>query len=320
MTMTELAKANPAELEVVSAVREGDPARRRRRSDRPLWMLGPGGLLIGFVIVVPLALGVYLSFLDLDQYTLRDWLSAPFVGLANYIEAVTQTNLLGAIWVSVSYSILATALTVPLGVAAAIATQNAFRGRTAMRSLFLIPYIIPAFVVGTVFRTVLAPEGVLNSAFGMQGTLWLNGPNSYWALIMVQVWSAWPFVYLLTLAGLQSVDHEVHEASALDGAGWWRKLTHVIFPYLRGPLALAVVIATLHHLNNFTLPFVLFGIPAPSPVEVLPILTYVTGFQSLRFGLSAAMAIFSLILVLIPLLVYLRAVRLDSGTDKGEQR
>ena len=109
------------------------------------------------------------------------------------------------------------------------------------------------------------------------------------------------------------MDHEVHEASALDGALWWNKLRYVIFPYLKGPLSLAFLIGMLHHINNFTLPFVLFGVPAPSDVELLPILTYVTSFQSFRFGLSAAMAFISLILIAIPLFVYLRAVKLDDA-------
>ena len=97
----------------------------------------------------------------------------------------------------------------------------------------------------------------------------------------------------------------------MDGVTWWPKLIKVILPYLRGPVLLACLLATLNHINNFTLPFVLFGAPAPDNVNVMPMLVYVTSFQSLRFGLSAAMAVVSLILVLIPLFVYLRAVRLD---------
>jgi multiple sugar transport system permease protein len=155
---------------------------------------------------------------------------------------------------------------------------------------------------------------------GISAGLWLNGPNSYWTLILVQIWASWPFIYLLALSGLQSVDHEVHEASAIDGALWWNKLRYVVFPYLKGPLALAFLIGMLHHINNFTLPFVLFGLPAPSDVDVLPMLTYVTSFQSFRFGLSAAMAFVSLVLVAIPLFVYLRAVNLDDAESPGGRK
>lgn len=298
--------------------------RRRRsldRRSRPLWMLLPGGILMLVIIVVPLIVAVVMSTLDLDQYTLQSWLQAPFVGLGNYVEAVTASPLLRSIGISVSFAVIAAVITMPVGLAAALATQNRFRGRALVRSLFLIPYVLPAFVVGTLWRTMLQPGGVVDSVLGAAGLhpgLWLNGPLSYWSLILVQIWTSWPFFYLLVLAGLQAVDHEVHEAAAIDGATWWIKLRYVILPYLRGPILLALLIAFLHNINAFTLPFVLFGVPAPQDVDVLPVLTYVTSFQSFRFGLSAAMAICSLVLIAIPLFVYLRAVKLDTGEE--EQR
>jgi multiple sugar transport system permease protein len=295
--------------------------RRRRgatQRQRPLWLLAPGGLLMTLIIVLPLLLAIYLSLIDLDQYTLRRWLEAPFIGLDNFVEAF-QSGLLHSIWISVSFAVLATIATVPIGIAAALVTQNAYRGRGVVRAIFLIPYVLPSFVVATVWRTMLQPDGIVNTLLlkiGIHGGLWLSGPTSYWTLILVEIWAAWPFIYLMALAGLQSVEYEVHEASAVDGATWWPKLTHVILPYLRGPVLLACLLATLNHINNFTLPFVLFGAPAPDNVNVMPMLVYVTSFQSLRFGLSAAMAIVSLLLIAIPLYAYLRAVRLDVHEER----
>jgi multiple sugar transport system permease protein len=285
------------------------------RRQRPLWMLLPGGVLMTIVIVVPLVVGVFIALLDLDQYTLRDWLTAPFIGLGNFAEAITDSPLLHSVWISASLAVIVTAVSLPIGVAAALATQNAFRGRGLVRSVFLVPYVLPQFVTATVFRTMLQPSGVVNHALHTNA-LWLNGPGSYWALAGVMVWMSWPFVYLLSLAGLQAVDNEVHEASAIDGARWWAKLRYVILPYLRGPISLAIILGVLHAVNDFTLPFVLFGIPTPSSVEVMPVLTYIASFQSFRFGLSAAMAILSLVIVAIPLFVYLRIVKLDTGDDQ----
>ena len=285
-------------------------------------MLIPGGLLMTVVVLVPLVLGLYISLIDLDQYTLRRWVSAPFVGLQNYVEAVTDTSMLRSVWISVSFAVISTVVTIPFGVAAAVVTQNAYRGRSLVRAIFLIPYVLPSFVVATVWRTMLQPDGIVNATLakiGIDGGLWLSGPQSYWTLILVEIWAAWPFIYLLALSGLQAVDGEVHEASALDGAPWSKKLRYVIFPYLKGPVSLAFLLATLNHINNFTLPFVLFGAPAPDDVNVLPILVYVTSFQSFRFGLSAAMAVVSFILIAIPLFIYLRAVRLDVGEDGGKK-
>ncbi len=283
------------------------------RRQRPLWMLTPGGVLMTLVIVIPFLLGIWISLTDLDQYSLRRWLSAPFIGFANYVESFSS-GLPSAIWISISFALISTVVTLPIGIAAAIVTQNKYRGRALIRAIFLIPYVLPSFVVATVWRTMLQPDGIVNvllNKVGIGNQLWLSGPTSYWTLILVEIWAAWPFIYLLALSGLQSVDGEVHEASALDGVSWWPKLRYIVLPYLRGPLALAFLLATLNHINNFTLPFVLFGAPAPESVNVMPMLVYVTSFQSLRFGLSAAMAIVSLVIIAIPLFVYLRAVRLD---------
>lgn len=295
------------------------PRRGVTERQRPLWLLIPGGLLMTLIIVIPLLLAIYIGLIDLDQYTLRRWLDAPFIGIQNFTEAF-QSGLPHAIWISVSFSVISTIATVPFGVAAAIATQNRYRGRSVVRAVFLIPYVLPSFVVATVWRTMLQPDGIVNTTLakvGVDGPLWLSGPTSYWTLILVEIWAAWPFIYLMALAGLQSVDGEVHEASAIDGANWWPKLTHVILPYLRGPVLLACLLAALSHINNFSLPFVLFGAPAPDDVNVMPMIVYVTSFQSLRFGLSAAMAIVSLLLIAIPLFVYLRALRLDVHEDGG---
>ncbi|GLY93284.1 ABC transporter permease [Actinoplanes sp. NBRC 103695] len=287
-------------------------ASRKKVSElqRPLWLLTPGGLLMTLIILIPLLLAIWISFIDLDQYTLRRWVEAPFIGIGNYVESF-ESGLPKSIWLSVSFAVLSTAVTVPIGIAAALVTQNAYRGRALVRAVFLIPYVLPSFVVASVWRTMLQPDGIVNETLGLGSTLWLSGSNSYWTLVLVEIWAAWPFIYLMALAGLQSVDNEVHEASAVDGTTWWPKLTRVILPYLRGPVLLACLLATLNHINNFTLPFVLFGAPAPDDVNVMPMLVYVTSFQGLRFGLSAAMAVLSLVLIAIPLYAYLRAVRLD---------
>ncbi|MFC4150066.1 carbohydrate ABC transporter permease [Micromonospora mangrovi] len=293
--------------------------RRRPRSTAgtaaALWLLAPGGLLTVAVIVVPFTVAIIMSLLDLDQYSFRQWLSAPFIGLGNYAEALTRTGLLHAVWVSGSAAVIATLLALPVGVAAALTTHLPFRGRAVVRSLYLIPYVLPAFVVGIIWRIILQPDGVANhglAQLGVDGGLWLNGPKSYLALILVQVWSSWPLIYLLALSGLQGIEGSLHEAAALDGAEWAAKLRYVVLPLLRGPISLALIISLLHMFNSFTLPFVMFGVPAPQDVEVLPVLTYVESFQNLRFGLSAAMAVISLVLILVPLLVYLRTVKLDT--------
>src|SRR5689334_16573259 len=118
---------------------------------RPLIMLAPGGVLILLVIVLPLLVALCISL-------------------------------------SVLYAVIVSVVTTPIGIAAALATQQAFRGRGLVRSLFLIPYVLPAFVVGTIWRIILLPDGFANRTLahaGIHPGLWLNGPKSFWALVLV---------------------------------------------------------------------------------------------------------------------------------------
>lgn len=292
-------------------------ARAPRTTDRPLWLMLPGGLMILLIIVVPFLISLWISVIELDQYTLREFLGAPFIGLANYIEAVRAAGLLNSLWVSTTFAVLTTVFAAPLGVLAALTVHDPFRGRGLLRSIYLLPYVVPNFVVAVLWVYLLQPNGPMNTvlaAVGVDGGNWLIGDRAFWSLVMVDTWASWSFIYLLTLAGLQTISGELYDAVAVDGANWRQKLRHVVLPGLRGPLTLALLLSTIHHFNNFTLPYVLFGSPAPTQVNVLPLNIYTTSFQVFRFGLGAAMAVVTLIIVMVPAIAYLRATRLETGT------
>lgn len=287
-----------------------------RRERRPLWLMTPAAVLLVLVILVPFGLAAWMSLVQLDQYSLRRWVSAPWAGLSNYVEALHTSGLLHSLWLSTAFALLTTVLAAPLGVMAALSVNSRFRGRGLVRSVYLVPYVIPAFVTGTFWRICLLPGGavnhVLRSAGLGGGAQWLIGSRSFWTLVGVDVWASWAFVYLMTLAGLQTISDELYEAADIDGTTWWQKVRSVVLPQIRGQLSLGLLLATLAHFNNFTLPYLLFGMPAPNAVSVLPMNIYQTSFQQFRFGLGAAMSVATLIIMAIPAVAYLRGFRLDA--------
>ncbi|MCP3803095.1 sugar ABC transporter permease [Allokutzneria sp. A3M-2-11 16] len=288
------------------------------RERRPLWLMLPGGILLLLVVGVPFALAAWMGFSGLDQYSLREWLQAPWVGLANFVEALGSAGMPHALWLSVSFSLLTTVFAAPIGIVAALTVNGRMRGRALVRSIYLVPYVIPQFVTAMLWRVMLQPDGAVNRALeslGLPAGQWLIGPNTFWTLVFVDVWASWAFIYMLTLAGLQTIPAEQYEAADMDGVTWWQKIRYVVLPQLRGPLSLALLLSTLHHFNNFTLPFVLFGTPAPEAVSVLPIAIYQISFQVFRFGLGAAMSILSLVVVAVPAVLYLRSVGLIGRRD-----
>jgi multiple sugar transport system permease protein len=298
------------------------PGRARSRERRPLWLMLPGLSLLVLVVGVPFALAAWMGFLDLDQYSLRDWVHAPWIGVANFVEAVTSSSMPHSLLLSVEFALLTTVFAAPIGVLAALTVNGRMRGRGLVRSLYLIPYVIPQFVTGSLWRVLLQPDGAGNHvlrALGLGGsTQWLIGSVTFWTLVAVDVWASWAFIYLMTLAGLQTISSELYEAADVDGVSAWQKIRYVVLPQLRGPLSLGLLLSTLQHFNNFTLPFVLFGTPAPEAVNVLPVNIYQTSFQVFRFGLGAAMSVIALVILTIPAVIYLRSIRLDARPQEAE--
>lgn len=281
----------------------------------------PGVLLLLVIIGIPFLIALYISFLNLDQYTLRSWIHAPWVGLSNYVTALTSGNVMGAsaltsLGISIAFSLLTTILITPIGLLAALTVNTEYRGRMIIRALYLIPYVIPTFVTALLWRMMfLNRTGLVDHALAALhiasiNTYWLLGPNSFWAMVITDVWASWAFIYIMSLAGLQSIPGEIYDAAEVDGASSWQKLTRIVLPQLRHILGLALLLSTLNHFNNFTLPFVMFGTPPPIQADVLPLNIYVSSFQLFNFGLGGAMSVITLVLMLIPGLLYIRTLRL----------
>jgi multiple sugar transport system permease protein len=316
--------AQPAPETSVARPKRG---RGRTAGDRPLWLMWPNIIVVLLIVALPFLIAVYTSFLSVDQYTLRQWVGAPWVGFENYVEALAGSNVLsvsalGSLGISVAFSVLTTLIITPIGILAALTVNTNFKGRALLRSLYLVPYVIPTFVTALLWRMMFLPQtGLINrtlSAIGVAdlNTYWLVGAKSFWAMTITEVWAVWAFIYIMVLAGLQSIPVEQYEVAELDGANSWQKLTRVVLPQLRGLIALAVLLSTLFHFNNFTLPFVMFGTPPPTPVTVLPLNIYLTSFNLFDFSLGSAMSVITLIIMLVPGFFYLRMLRLGEVTSR----
>jgi multiple sugar transport system permease protein len=286
-----------------------------------VWLAGPGALFFLLIVGLPLAIVIWTSFLHIDESTLSHWATAPFAGLGNYAAALTGPNTLGvsalrSIWISLEFSVIATVVSTPIALLAALSVHHRFRGRAILRSIYLVPYVIPGFVVA-----LLAQIAFLNQYGGVDrllsvlhiapaGTYWLIGPKAFWAMTATEIWEVWPFIYLLLLAGLQTISKDQLEAATVDGAGWWARLRYVVLPQLRGVYGLAFLLSTLFHFGNFTLPYVMFGATPPASADVMPVNIYFRAFTGFDFGVASATAIVNILLLVVPGAVYLTLTRL----------
>lgn len=299
--------------------------RQGGRNGSVYWMLYPSLFLLLVIVVLPFFLSIYTSLTKLDQYTIGDWLNAPFVGVENYVAALVNGNALGAsalqsVFVSVAFSIGTTAFLTPIGIIAALLVNKPFTGRKWIRALFLLPYIMPVFVNAITWRLLFMTNwGMVDRLLAFlhiapKNTLWLIGPHSFWAMVIADVWASWPFLYLMVLAALQGISDELYQSAMIDGASRVKSFFSITLPMLRPILGLALLLSTLNHFNNFTLPFIMFGTPPSPSADVLPLNVYVTSFQTFNFGLGAAMSIITLILMMIPAFFYIRMLRLGEET------
>ncbi len=290
----------------------------------PYWLLSPSVVPLLVIVFIPMVFAIYISLTALNQNTIGNWTQAPFVGLKHYVDGLDPRGPLAAsfytsIKASVIFSVATTLFILPIGVGAALLLNGHLRGRTFIRAVMLLPYIIPTFVNGILWRLVfMTNTGVADQIqaalhLGPRDTFWLIGPRSLWALILADVWASWPFIYLMALAALQTIPADVYDAARIDGATPIRIFRRITMPLIAPTLGLGIALSTINHFNNFALPYVMFGPTPPDEVNVLPLNIYVNSFITFNLGLGAAMSVVALVIMLTPAVLYLRAARVGDA-------
>jgi multiple sugar transport system permease protein len=303
-----------------------EPRARRRQpwlSKRrlPYLLIAPAVAFELLIHVIPLLSGVGISFLGLTQFFIRNWTSAPFDGVGNYRKALDfggpiGSGLLHSFEITVAFTVIVVALSWAMGVLAAQLVNSEFRGQRWFRTLFLIPYATPVYVAVIAWSFMLDRDnGALNGLLsdlhlvGDTPPFWLIGTNAFWAIVMTTVWRLWPFAFLMTLAGMQSIPGELYEAAQVDGASAWRRFRHITLPMLRPVTGVLLIILFLWTFNDFNTAYVLFGPAPPSSADLLSLHIYVDSFVNLNFGLGSAMSVLLLLFLLLVTMVYIRIFR-----------
>ncbi|MFF1556078.1 carbohydrate ABC transporter permease [Streptomyces sp. NPDC058279] len=289
---------------------------RLRRAALPYLLLLPALLLELLIHLVPMVMGVVAGFRALTQFHIRDWTGAPWTGLDNYrlvvdINRPVGAALLGSFLTTCLFTLLSVALCWLIGTAAAVFTQETFRGRGLLRALFLVPYALPVYAAVITWSFMFQRDnGLVNHVVhdqlgigGAEHTFWLLGDNSFWALLTVSVWKGWPFAFLVVMAALQNVPKELYEAAALDGAGSWQQIRRITLPSVGRVNQVLVLVLFLWTFNDFNTPFVLFGRSAPEAADLISVHIYQSSFVTWNFGTGSAMSVLLLLFLLLFLLL-----------------
>ncbi|MHB8618618.1 MAG: carbohydrate ABC transporter permease [Chloroflexota bacterium] len=289
---------------------------RRGWGDRNAAYILIAPTLLGILLVdaYPLVFNGVISLQDRKISTAHP----SFVGLANYATVVHDPEMLHSIEVTIIFTLASVALSYLIGLALALLLNRPIRGRGLLRSIFIIPWAMPAFVVALVWGWMYNDQfGIITAlAKGLGIThppVLLSAQYALGSLTAVMVWKSFPFQFVVLLAGLSAVDSEVLQAAAVDGANAWQRFSQITFPLLKPISMVAILLAAINAFQYFPIPWILTQGGPANATNVVAISVYNTAFLAGNFGTAAAVAMlmFGAVVVMsaVYLLQYIREVQ-----------
>jgi len=286
----------------------------RRDEARLGWALALPALgVIGLVALFPI---VWTFWESLHLHDLRmPWRGRPFVGGANYAEAIADARFLEALAHTAGFVAATVTLEIGAGLLLALALDRLARARGLIRTAVLLPWAIPTVVAALVWRFIFeSPAGLANAALvrlGMAPPTWFADAAAAWIpLVLADVWKTTPFVALLLLAGLQNIDRSLHDAAAIDGAGPYQQFRQITLPLLTPALLVAFLFRTLDAFRVFDIVYVMTGGGPGTATESIAMYTFTVIMQNLRFGFGSAL---SMIIFAVSFVFALAGIRLLGG-------
>jgi len=274
----------------------------RRTQGWTAWLLAlPFVAVFGVFMLLPIAGSLLMSFTDMTVRDVRDPFAVDFVGVDQFAALFANELFVQSLGNTAYFVLAGIPLTMALGLSLAIALDAGIeRLRTVFRVGFFAPVVTSIVAIAIVWRFILQPDGLLNTALafvGIEGPNWLADP--VWAMPAIILMTAWRNLGLLMiifLAGLQAVPPELHEAAAVDGAGAWTRFRRITLPTLRPTLLLGAVLLSVNYLQFFEEPFVMTGGgPLGSTTSVSLFVYNQFGFGNYAFGAAGAYVLFVLI-------------------------
>ncbi|WP_338551439.1 sugar ABC transporter permease [Paenibacillus sp. KS-LC4] len=281
------------------------------RSKYPLYFSFPALFVFLLFFITPTLIGIYYSFTDwnINADAIK------FIGLENYKELFNEPRLKQAFINTLIFAAAVTLLQNAVGLALALLLNEKLKLRNLLRMIFFMPYVIAPLVIGYIFRAIYHPEhGIVNQFFGLLGMDfmvqdWLNDPRfALFTVIMTDIWRVAGFSMVVYLAGLQFIPKDLTESASIDGANYWTRFKHVVFPLLAPAFTVNVLLAMIGSMKVFEIVMVLTEGGPGYTTEVF--YTYIRNtFSSGEMGYATAinMLLFALVtLVGVPVLMAMK--------------
>lgn len=280
----------------------------RTRSERRLgWLLcAPAAIAMLAVTAYPIG---YALVLSVQQVDLRFPDEGGFVGFDNYSAVLTSSLWWTDVFNTVFLSVISVTIELALGMAIALVMHRAIFGRGLVRTSVLIPYGIVTVVAAFSWQFAFAPDtGFVNQLpFIADDMDWFGGRfSSFAVIIMAEVWKTTPFMALLLLAGLTTIDDGLYDAAKVDGASAWQRFTKITLPLMKPAILVALLFRTLDAFRIFDTIFIMTA--GAQDTQSVSILGYNQLISRLNLGLGSAVSVLIFVAVLIIALIFVKGL------------
>ncbi len=263
----------------------------------------PALLLMLVFFVLPILSTFYFSLFD--SSILSD--DMKFVGFKNYVDVFSSKEFMVALKNTVVYAIIVAFFNNLLGLIIALVLDTGIKTKNILRTAFFIPSLISAVVSGYVWSFLYHPEYGITKFLvdtlhlGIFDQDWLGNPDlAIFSIAFVAIWQYSGYYMVIYLTGLQGVPTELYEASTIDGAGWWTRLTKITLPMIAPSMTIGVVTATIGSLKVFDQVFVMTkGGPGYSSETLTTLLVTQTFFSNkVGYGVTISVVLFVLVMII----------------------
>jgi multiple sugar transport system permease protein len=281
-----------------------------RHSTGLLFVL-PALIVLAMLIAYPVAYTGLLSVTDQQ---------GSFVGANNFVTVLAARATPQAFWNTIYFVGGSIVFQVILGTAAAVLLNQQFAGRAIVRSITVIPWVVPGIVAATTWAWMFHTEfGIINYMMTAPGLIeapigWLTNRDTVMpVLIAINVWKMFPFVTVMVLAGLQSIPNDLYEAARIDGASFWEEVWHIMLPQVRPIITAVTLLLVIWGLNSIT---IIYAITRGGPANrtlITPIQIFRMAFESVQFNQAAALSLLFFAVAIVIVFIYVKFIQTPSG-------
>ncbi|WNJ95115.1 sugar ABC transporter permease [Vibrio ruber] len=274
----------------------------------PYLMISPGFILLVFVVVFPIIFGFAIGFTNYNLYNSPPAKLVDWVGLKNFFNIfhinLWRNTFIDVLQWTVVWTLVASTLQCTVGVLLAIlVNQKDLKFKPLIRTIFILPWAVPGFVTILIFTGMFNDSfGVINNVildcFGIEPKAWLTDP--FWtkiALIMIQTWLGFPFVFAMTTGVLQAIPGDLYEAATMDGASKFQQLRTITLPLVLYSIAPILITQYTFNFNNFNIIY-LFNNGGPAVIgsnaggtDILVSWIYKLTMSSSQYGVASAITL-----------------------------